>query len=288
MKRIDRLIMTAALAACFPLSAYSQQPGTGEAGTSTSPNAPPPDANSGSVTTGDDLRDALGATLEQRGYINPTPWFADPATRAQLRLNNAQYARLKRLYDAQYRQYQQRLAQQLRADLDAEQSATRRRELRQQFHRDLSNRLDTEFQDDEFRTRFRQLNRQFQGYGAFANPDIQEDLKLTAQQRARLNRMDADWDRRVQQLMSRHRNNPEQLQQEFAELQRARARQVESVLAPEQLEAWNGMIGDRFDFPATTYIPGESQSVEDALRLRGRGPDGVTRPGTSTVPDVSP
>lgn len=267
--------IAAALLASIPAAGFSQQQDARR-------NLPDAQTTPGAQNV------APGGTADFND-LSPTPWFADPATRNQLRLSNTQYEELQRIYENQYQEYQRNLQQQLEADLQAEQRAVERNRLRQQFQRDLNRRVEREFQDAPFRSRFRQLARQYQGYGAFADPDVQQSLSLTPQQRTRLNRLDAEWDRDVNALMRRHRNNPQQLQRDFADLQRQRARNVNSILAQEQLQSWREMVGDPYDFPITSYVPGgDSQSLTDAIRLRGQGPTGVTRPGSSTVPDVSP
>jgi hypothetical protein len=98
-----------------------------------------------------------------------------------------------------------------------------------------------------------QLQLQFQGFGAFDDPSIQQRLQLTDQQRVRLERLQQDWKQRMSNLGANFASNRNS-RASFNELRREAGDRISEILTDEQRRKWSEMLGDPYDFPPTAYF----------------------------------
>jgi hypothetical protein len=127
------------------------------------------------------------------------------------------------------------------------------------------------------RQRFNQLGLQFQSFDAFNNPQIQQQLNLTAQQRQQLQTLAAQWRNQLRELQTgnRARLTPEQ----WNALRSQFMNRMNTVLTPEQQQLWAQLIGPTFNFPITAYAP---PTNPPAATNRAGGAGRVQQGGTTT------
>lgn len=107
-----------------------------------------------------------------------------------------------------------------------------------------------EILDSEQHDRLPQIALQCQGPRVFREPDVSNDLKLTADQKEKMRRIEAD------HIFSRdegHRGPPNRKppddRKPFEEKLKAAMRPIIEVLTPEQLEKWKAMTGRPYEGP---------------------------------------
>lgn len=185
---------------------------------------------------------------------NQTPFFANPAVRQELQLNNQQFNRLNQNFLQNRQAFNARLdALQAQGNL----TPAQRLQLAQQFNRQFSTGLNGVFTNQQNLNRFNQLTLQSQGFNAFLNPAIHQQLNLTADQQARLSVMASQWNSTLQHLTPEFRSNPGAVQPQLDRLQREQAQQLQLILNPQQLQTWRQLIGEPFSFPASTFFPAQ-------------------------------
>jgi hypothetical protein len=177
---------------------------------------------------------------------NQRPFFSDPQVQRELGLNQNQINQLNQAHENAFSGFQHGVAG-LDASLTPDERALRMRQLQNQFDTDFSGNLGTTFTDPRMMQRFNQLNLQSQGFNAFLDPSIQQQLNLTAQQRAQLRQLANQWREQLRDLRTTGRNSQTN-QQQIKEMQAQFAQQVNNILNPQQQQQWTAIIGDRFDF----------------------------------------
>jgi hypothetical protein len=185
--------------------------------------------------------------------ISQTPFFMDPGARQQLNLNDSQFNALNRSYQDAFRRYNDNLRG-LNNNLTEQQRMQQMQQFEAQFRNDFGRTVDTTFTDPRFRTRFDQLNRQFMGFNAFNDPAIQTQLNLTPQQRQQLRRLAADWRRQLQAGGGSAGFTQEQWNQMTSQYWD----QLNSVLTPQQQQAWSQATGERFSFSPDLFRSGNN------------------------------
>jgi Spy/CpxP family protein refolding chaperone len=147
----------------------------------------------------------------------------------------------------------------------------------------FDNALSSTFTDPAMRQRFNQLNLQYQGVGAFADPTVQQQLNLTPQQRQQIGQLTGEWRRDFAALQGGARGNL--TQQQLDELRMQFTERLSTVLTPAQLQVWEQMIGEQYNFPYTAYLNSgsrndvRSNSGDLGSRTAGRGTAGGDQAG---------
>lgn len=187
------------------------------------------------------------------GGWNQNPWFFDPRIQQQLQLTDEQREQLRHLYSQFWGRYNQGLTG-LQDQLGDAGTRLRRRELGQTLQNDFVGSINSLISDPLQRQRFGQLMLQYQGFNAFNDPTVQQRLDLTERQLEQLERLQQDWNEKMQALSDespRARN----IDARFNELRQEAGERIGNVLTDEQRRMWLEMLGTPFDFPPDIYFP---------------------------------
>jgi hypothetical protein len=193
------------------------------------------------------------ATLPQNG-VNSTLWFATPQARQQLNFNDNQFNGLNQAYQNAWMAYQKGVTG-IDPNFDAAKRQERLNELRQNFYNDFSTAPDQYLKDPGQRKRFDQLHWQYRGYGAFSDPFVANQMKLTPAQREKLQSYQQDWYSQMNNLVPMYQKNPDQVVGQFNKIQAQTAAQINSVLTPAQQQTWQQMTGSPYTFSPDAYFP---------------------------------
>jgi hypothetical protein len=133
-----------------------------------------------------------------------------------------------------------------------QQQVLRLQELRNRYATEFNTAVDSTFTDPATRQRFNQLNWQYQGVGAFNDPMVQQQLKLTPQQRQQFATLNAEWRQTLMELQRESRTNL--TQQQFDDLRARFMSRLNTLLTPAQQQQWAQLIGQPYEFPYTSYL----------------------------------
>lgn len=186
--------------------------------------------------------------------IYETPWFSDPSIRQQLRLNDAQYDQLNQSYVRSWNRYNLATSQ-LGRDLTEQERQDRLNFLNNSFYNGLATLPNDVITDSATRQRYRQLYRQYRGYGAFEDPEVQQELNLTDAQRRSIRNAERQWNRKMSDYNRDYVNNPDAVIKRYNEARPEFQERMKTILTPQQQQAWNDLHGERFDIPAQVYFP---------------------------------
>jgi len=188
------------------------------------------------------------------GNLGETPWFSNGQIRRDLGLSDDQYGRLETQYRDVYGRYQQNLNDLTKENLAPRQLEARRRELSYRMNEDFIASARDDFPDDAARDRYQQLYFQYRGYGSLGDPQVQQRINLTTEQRQRLDRLEKTWNQRMSRLNQDYGSDPDRSGKEYQELLRNHRKQMAEVLSGQQRTEWQTMIGEPYDFPAEVYF----------------------------------
>ena len=187
------------------------------------------------------------------GYYSQTPWFSHPTVREQLQLNEQQYNQLNQDYRQAWNRYYQGWSK-LDQNLTPAQRQQREAELRAGFQKNFSPTVTTVFADPASRQRYNQLYWQYQGYDAFQDPTLQQQLNLTAEQQQQLNQYGTAWNTQYNTWRNDYPNNRETIGQKFRESRREARQRINDTLTPAQRKTWNNLIGQPYEFDNDVYF----------------------------------
>jgi len=100
--------------------------------------------------------------------------------------------------------------------------------------------------DEKQMKRFKQIQWQVGGARALADPEVQKDLKLNAEQKKKLQTVFAESDKKMQELFQ---GGAEGAREKFQELRKQMQEKATAVLTDEQKKSWKEMKGKQFEFP---------------------------------------
>lgn len=187
-------------------------------------------------------------------YYPQNPWFRSPSVREELRLNDQQHTALNREYERAWVQYNKN-RNVIDSSLSTQRRAVREAELRSDFQKQFDPVVDTTFVEPAVRTRYNQLNYQYQGYRAFLDPSVQKELNLTADQQAQLYRYALAWDKEMANWRTDYPANRERVAQELSDARREALRRIDNTLTPAQRAKWNTLVGNHYEFEPEVYFP---------------------------------
>lgn len=195
--------------------------------------------------------------VKERDYvyngINQTPWYSNPAVREHLNLNDNQFNQLNTSYKTAWTKYNDGVTQ-LGSNLTDAQRNERLAELNGTFHQNWNQATGTVFTQPADRERFNQLSWQYQQYGAFNNPTVQQQLNLTDAQRQKFRDYDRDWNRQMATWSNDYATNRQSVINNYNQYQRDFQKNVNTVLTPQQREQWTTMIGKPYTFTPDVYF----------------------------------
>jgi hypothetical protein len=218
-----------------------------------------------------------GEFAPNAGPLSSNPWFGTPGIRQQLGLTEDQYQAVGRSYDTAYRDYERQIGS-LSPQLSPEQRATELNRLNTQFEAGFQKGFEDVVRDQRVSQRYNQLRNQYQGYGLFNDPQIQNRLGLTAQQQAELQRRQSDWDSQLGNLRGTYSTNPELMREQFSQLQAQRDPALRQLLNTHQYQAWQEMTGSPYNFSVDDF-PSQN-STRFPVTQPGTGANSLTQPGT--------
>jgi hypothetical protein len=189
---------------------------------------------------------SAGFGIGQGTNIGRTPFFTDPRVRQQLNLDDTRFNELHRARQEAFMRFNQGVTG-LNPNLTEQQRMQQMMALENQFNQNFNTALDTTFTDPRLRNRFNQLNWQFQGFGAFTDPFVRQQLDLTPQQQRQFRQLNTEWRRQLQRLRrAGNDQNPGLTQEQIAQMQQQFRQQIQTLLTPEQQQNWNQLIGQPF------------------------------------------
>lgn len=193
-------------------------------------------------------------------YYPQTPWFNNPGVREELKLNEQQHTELNRHYERAWVQYNKN-RNVVDSSLATQKQALREAELRADFQKQFDPAINSTFTDPAVRTRYNQLNYQYQGYNAFQDPTIQQQLNLTAEQQQQFNKYGTAWDRQMANWRTDYPANRERVAQQLREARRESRRQIDNTLTPAQRAKWNTLTGQPYEFHTDVYFPTQTTTT---------------------------
>jgi len=203
--------------------------------------------------------------------ISSRPFFNDRGVRQQLNLNDNQFNQLNRGYQDAYTRYNRELEglnnNNNNNNLNDQQRMQRAQQLESQFNQDFNTSRDSAFTDPQMRSRFDQLNRQHQGFNAFNDPQIRQQMNITRDQQQQLRRLSSDWREQMQQF--RRNSNSNLTPEQWSQLQAQYQQQLTGLLTPQQQQMWSGMVGEQYNFPMEAYIQRDTSTQAGGLNQRG-------------------
>jgi hypothetical protein len=230
-----------------------------------------------------------GNAAFQNQSINQTPFFTDPGVRQQLNLNGTQYNSLNQGYQNAYTRYQQGLNNLNTANLSPQQREMQQQQLEAQFNQDLSGSVNSTISNPQMQSRFNQLNRQYQGFNAFNDPSVRQQLNLSQDQIRQLRTLSGNWRQQLQQLRQNGQNTADPAA--WQQLQQQYATQLNGVLTPAQQRMWSQQTGKAYSFSPDAYYGGQqSGSVEAGTQqtvdptVPKYFPSGSAQPATQSTP----
>jgi hypothetical protein len=182
------------------------------------------------------------------------PFFSDPGVRRQLNLNNQRFDELSRHYTELMGRFQQDAAELQNNNLPPQQREARLRELQRSFNQEFSRSANQFFADEVQRRRFNQLSLQFQGFGAFNHPAVQQQLRLSPEQQQQLLNLEREWTAQLENLRRGFRTDIPGTGSRFNDLRALNAQRIDSILTREQQRVWRELLGDPYEFPAPLYF----------------------------------
>ena len=188
------------------------------------------------------------------------PWFGNATVRKQLKIDDNQYNTLNDAYTQHWTPYNK---------VVVDVPATPNDQYHQQvaaaygtFNNGVNTAAAKVFTDAELRNRYNQLNWQYQGYGAFQDPTVQQRLKLTDAQRQSFNRYYKDWNDEMNTYANEYGTDREGVNKRFATSYKTHRDRINETLTPEQRKSWTEMTGESYDFPADVYFDNDNRREE--------------------------
>ena len=132
---------------------------------------------------------------------------------------------------------------------------------------DIVNRSNAEYID--------QLYYQYQGYGAFNDPTVQQRLNLTDAQRQQFTNYNNRWNQDMNEYRRQWGTDREGVLRRWREARQGMNNNINTVLTPTQQQTWGQMIGQPYEFQPNVYFQG-STGVQGAVQ--------GTTGGTITTP----
>jgi hypothetical protein len=209
-----------------------------------------------------------GTGTQKGGVFTPysqTPWFSNQDIRQQLKFDEQQFNRLNKAYGESWNRYQQKMGE-LGKNLTPEQRTERMRNLERDFYNNFATTTNQYFTDPAQRERFNQLHWQYLGYNAFNDPQIQQKLNLTPEQRQKLDQFSREWHTQMNNFNRSYQTDREGTIKRFNEARQQAMDRLNDVLTKQQQQTWQQMVGDPYNFQPNIYF----QSSQATKNSRGQ------------------
>jgi Spy/CpxP family protein refolding chaperone len=185
-----------------------------------------------------------------------------PEGEKELNITADQKAKLQELNE-NFRSNMMEKFQGLREELE---NATpeERTEKMQAIQKDLASSVNKDLKEilnaDQL-TRYKQINLQAQGFGAFSSPEVVEKLKLTAEQKTKLKEAQDALQADMQDAFQQMQDDREAGRAAMTKAQTAAKDKALALLTSEQKSAWSELTGKPFTMPAM-QPPGGRRRVD--------------------------
>jgi len=187
-----------------------------------------------------------------------------PFPQALFRMNDvARSLNVTQLQTERLNQITQQLQDRFRVDLNningltgltPQERAARLQQLNQQYNLTWMNGAQNVF-DAQQMNRYRQLSLQFGGFRSLADPQIQRQLNLTNDQAQQLTGVNLWSQQQLQGIAQQAATDPSQAAVLYRNYQAQAQTRLNGILSPDQQRAWQGMVGDPFNFQMSDFIP---------------------------------
>ncbi|HLJ93408.1 MAG TPA: hypothetical protein VKU02_09490 [Gemmataceae bacterium] len=168
----------------------------------------------------------------------------NPDVHRELKLTSEQIQKLHQITRSVHEKHQEdfRALRKLSGEERRRQETDLTRTVWQEIRKELENVL-----PPEQARRVVEIRLQGQGLQAFADPDVDRALRLTDEQKEKLELITQDTAKRIRQLFSpRAQNTFEQAMKKAEQLRRTAVAQAVALLTQEQQKTWRGLIGEPF------------------------------------------
>lgn len=140
------------------------------------------------------------------------------------------------------------------AALTGQERANQLQQLNQQYNTDWNKAATKVFNENQAR-RYQQLQYQYGGFNTFNDPAVQQQLKLTDEQRKALGQS-IDWSNQQMQTINQQGVTDNQKgMQLYRDYQQQYQERMNKFLTPEQQKAWQQMTGEQYNFQPTFTAP---------------------------------
>jgi hypothetical protein len=185
---------------------------------------------------------------QQRGQGGVVALLENEGVQKELKLDKDQTDKVKEAVQKVRDKYKDQ-TDKLR-DLSQEERRQKGQELTQTISQETLQSLNDVLKPDQLK-RLKQIELQQVGAQAFARPDVQKALNLTADQQEKIKTISDDAAKEMRQLFQQNRGNQGGNQQgqpnRLASLRKETMDKVQAVLTDDQKKAWKDMTGDSFE-----------------------------------------
>jgi hypothetical protein len=131
--------------------------------------------------------------------------------------------------------------------LKPEQQKAQFQELHKANEAEVQKVLKDVFNADQHK-RFKQLELQWRGATTFADPEIQQTLKLTDQQKEKIKTINLDLDKEMREAFKAGQGNPKEGMTKIGALRKDGLEKATAVLNADQKKTWKELAGEPFEF----------------------------------------
>jgi hypothetical protein len=169
-----------------------------------------------------------------------TPWFYNDNVRRELNMTEQQYNRLQQNYDRVYVPFEKDLVGLDR--LSPQERAARAQQLYNKFGTDYSKSAADVLNPHQM-TRWRQLELQARGYGAFADSSVLSKLNLNDNQVQQLNALAQHYNQKLDAISRDSQPDRAEVARRYQDLRKESIDRLGEILTPQQQRAWTEMTG---------------------------------------------
>jgi len=186
------------------------------------------------------------AQQQQPPIAGPGGLLFDPSVKKELKLSDEQLGKLKDSLGKVMSKYKPEFEKFQKSPPTPEQSE----KTIKAFHEDSWEAVKGVL-DAKQLTRFQQILWQMGGIGALEDPDLQKELKLTDEQKKKLENVFTESGKKFQELQRKGERSPEKYQAVGKELEE----KANGVLSAEQKTKFKELMGPKFEFPRPAPPP---------------------------------
>jgi len=197
-----------------------------------------------------------GQTQGQKGNTG-TPWYYNPDVRQQLKLTDQQFKQLGEAYDKTWGRYKNEFGK--LDTLNEKERGARMQELNRTMNADLFKAFGDVMNEQQM-NRFRQLDLQYRGFGAFSDPEVGKKLNLTDEQAKRLRELGQTSEQEMRQQFKDAKFDDQKTMERYNTWRKGVWDKAGEILNEQQRQAWTEMTGPIYNFRPDINRPGQSGS----------------------------